>query len=154
MNLTTWEWFLLQVGTKCSSLVTCLWNYGENLQGKMSQTIYPHRHFSPSTINFPSVFNKTMEDHGKMLAPAIRICKKWKNLGTLVFITHFCGEEPWDKSSLIIGPVISSEFAVVGHKLSFFWGGGLSRIELRDLFLLAKCSTTWAKSPTAINSLF
>lgn len=46
-NLTTWEWFSLHVGTKCSPLGTRLRNYGgKSGGGSMSQTV------STSTLTF------------------------------------------------------------------------------------------------------
>lgn len=66
-NLTTWEWFSLHVGTKCS-LVICLRNYGgKSGGGSMSQTAHPHWHLS-TVHNFPSVSTKTMKDHSHRAA--------------------------------------------------------------------------------------
>lgn len=62
-NLTTWKWFSLHVGTKCSPLVIRLRNYGgKSGGGSMSQTAHPHWHLS-TVHNFPSVSTKTMKDH-------------------------------------------------------------------------------------------
>lgn len=67
-NLTTWEWFSLHVGTKCSPLGTRLRNYGgKSGGGSMSQTVHPHWHLS-TVHNFPSVSTKTMKDHSHRAA--------------------------------------------------------------------------------------
>lgn len=68
MSVTGWEWFSLHVGTKCSSVVTLLWNHGEHQWGEMSQTIYTHSQLSPFISNFP----ETIRECGE-LAPALRL---------------------------------------------------------------------------------
>ena len=104
MNLTSWEWFLLYVGTECSSVVTLLWNDGAN------QWAWGDESDNIPTFTF-KFFNKQLSFcfswdnyriHGR-LWPQPLDCVTNERTWELVFKVHFHWEDLCDKSPLTTG---------------------------------------------------